>query len=57
MVTAGTVGTVKVGDASNAEPEKIGKVVGRIGSAFLVLVALVSALEKERKACNISSAF
>ncbi len=57
MVTVGTVGTVRVGDASNAEPEKIGKAAGKIGSAFSAVVVLISALEKERKACNILSAF
>ncbi|MCP4701529.1 MAG: hypothetical protein GY862_32430, partial [Gammaproteobacteria bacterium] len=56
LVTAGTVGTVKPEVTGNAEPEKIGKAAGKIGSAFLVLAALVSALEKDRKAFNISSA-
>ncbi len=57
LVTAGTVGTVKPEVAGNAEPEKIGKAADKIGSALLVLAALVSALEKDRKAFNILSAF
>ncbi len=54
---AGQVGNVELDDAGNAEPENAGKGAGKIGSAFSVLAALVSALVNDRKALSILSAF
>ncbi len=54
MVTVGTVGTVKAGDASNAEPGTIGKAPGKMGSALVVLTSALAPLD--RKVVNILSA-